>query len=103
MVTKIAVIEVKQGMEQEFVAGVEQAMPLFLRAEGCRGLSLEQCVEVPEQFYLRIGWESVALNLDLFVNSPDFSAWRKLVGHCFAGKPKVLHTETVLMSRNEPS
>jgi heme-degrading monooxygenase HmoA len=102
MVTNVAVIEIKPGMEREFVAGVEQAMPLFLRAKGCHGLSLEQCVEIPEQFFLRVRWESAAHNHNLFVKSDEFKVWRKLVGHCFAGKPRVHNAETVLTSSNDP-
>jgi quinol monooxygenase YgiN len=102
MVTKVAVIEVKQGMEMEFLAGVEKAMPFILRAEGCHGLSLERCIEIPEQFVLRVSWDTVEHNTELFVNSDDFKTWRKLVGHCFANKPKVNHTETLLMSGNQP-
>jgi hypothetical protein len=28
--------------------------------------------------------------------SPDFQIWRGAVGDCFAGAPRVFHTETVV-------
>jgi heme-degrading monooxygenase HmoA len=96
MITKIAMIEVKPGMEQEFIAGVEKATPLFLCSQGCRGLTLERNLEMPEQFVLRVCWDNVSDNVDLFVNSDNFRAWRALVGHCFARKPHVYYTETLL-------
>ena len=38
MITEIAQIDIKPGMEQEFEAGVAQATPVFRRAKGCHGL-----------------------------------------------------------------
>ncbi|MGB7037378.1 MAG: antibiotic biosynthesis monooxygenase, partial [Xanthobacteraceae bacterium] len=38
MVTEIAQIEVKPGMEAEFESGVKSAAPLFKRAKGCRAM-----------------------------------------------------------------
>ena len=37
MITEIAQIEVKPGMEAEFETGVKKAAPIFKRAKGCRG------------------------------------------------------------------
>lgn len=101
MVFKVAHIEVKHGMEEEFLAGVKKAAPLFLSSPGCRGLSLERSVEFPEQFVLRVRWDSVAHNLELFVNSENFKSWRALVGHCFARKPQIYHTETLFIPQEE--
>ena len=38
MITEIAQIDVKPGMETEFEAGVTKAAPLFKRAKGCTGM-----------------------------------------------------------------
>ncbi|MGC1249935.1 MAG: antibiotic biosynthesis monooxygenase, partial [Xanthobacteraceae bacterium] len=40
MITEIAQIEVKPGMESEFEAGVKSASPIFKRAKGCRAMEL---------------------------------------------------------------
>lgn len=101
MVYKVAHIEVRQDMADEFMAGVKKAAPLFLSSEGCRGLSLERSVEFPEQFVLRVQWDSVAHNLELFVNSENFKSWRALVGHCFARKPQIYHTETLFVREEQ--
>ena len=39
MITEIAQIDVKPGMEQEFEAGVAKAAPVFKRAKGCTAWS----------------------------------------------------------------
>ena len=45
VVTEIAQIEVKPGMESEFEAGVQKAKPIFLKSKGCKGVSLVRSVE----------------------------------------------------------
>lgn len=96
MVTEIAEIEVKAGMETRFIAGVESCKPIFLRAPGCRGIELRRSIEHPRQFLLMVQWESVAHHMEQFRNSPDFALWRAAVGECFAGSVKLQHTETVV-------
>jgi quinol monooxygenase YgiN len=43
-----------------------------------------------------IQWESVSHHTEQFRNSADFALWRAAVGKCFAGTPKVQHTQTVV-------
>ena len=95
MFTEFAEIEVKPGMEQDFIAGVEKSKPAFLRAPGCHGLHLVRSVETPAKFVLHVQWESVAHHMELFRNAPEFQVWRENVGHCFAAPPNVWHGQTV--------
>ena len=48
MITEIAQIDVKPGMEAEFETGVKNAAPLFKRAKGCHGMELQRSIEKPE-------------------------------------------------------
>ncbi len=92
MVTEFAEIDVKPGMEAQFIAGVEASRELFARAAGCHGFTLHRSLEDPAHFVLLVKWDSVAHHNDLFRNSPDFQIWRGNVGACFAGPPKVWHS-----------
>jgi heme-degrading monooxygenase HmoA len=47
MITEIAQINVKPGMENDFEAGVKSAVPLFKRAKGCKGVTLHRSHEKP--------------------------------------------------------
>jgi heme-degrading monooxygenase HmoA len=96
MIIEFAEIEVKPGMEKEFIEGVEKSRPIFARAPGCHGLVLKQCIETPERFILKVKWETLEHHTVQFVNSRDFNAWRAFVGHCFAGKPRVYHTQNLV-------
>jgi heme-degrading monooxygenase HmoA len=95
MFYEIAQITVKPGRESDFEAGVRQALPLFRRAKGCRGLELQRSVEKPARYRLAIRWETVENHMVDFRQSADFQEWRRLVGDCFEGAPEVEHTYRV--------
>ena len=96
MVTEIAQIDVKPGMEAEFEAGVKNAAPVFKRAKGCRSMDLQRSVEKPARYRLLVGWETLENHTNDFRGSADFQEWRKLVGHCFAAPPEVEHVTQVV-------
>jgi quinol monooxygenase YgiN len=96
MITEIAQIEIKPGMEAEFEAGVKKAAPVFKRAKGCRAMELRRSVEKPARYRLFVAWESVENHTVDFRGSPDFQEWRGLVAHCFASPPEVEHVAQVL-------
>lgn len=96
MITEIAQIDVKPGMESEFESGVKNAAPLFKRAKGCRGLRLQRSIEKPSRYRLLVDWETIEHHTVDFRNSADFQEWRNLVAHCFASPPEVEHVQEVL-------
>jgi len=96
MITEIAQIDVKPGMEAEFETGVKNAVPVFKRAKGCHGLALERSVEKPSRYRLFVKWGTVENHTVDFRSSVDFQEWRKHVGHCFASPPEVEHVNEVL-------
>jgi quinol monooxygenase YgiN len=96
MITEIAQIDVKPGMEAEFEAGVKNAAPIFKRAKGCHGMELRRSIEKPGCYRLFVEWATVEDHTVGFRNSPDFQEWRKLVGHCFATPPDVEHVQQVV-------
>ena len=96
MITEIAQIEVKPGMEAEFETGVKNAAPVFKRAKGCHGMELRRSVEKPSRYRLFVVWETVEHHTVEWRNSPDFQEWRKLVAHCFASPPDVEHVTQIM-------
>ena len=91
MITEIAQIDVKPGTEAEFENGVKNAVPIFKRAKGRRGMELQRSIEKPSRYRLFVKWETVEDHTVHFRGSPDFQEWRKFVGHCFASPPEVEH------------
>ena len=96
MILEIAQVDVKQGMEAQFEAGVAKAVPVFRRAKGCKSMELARSVEKPRRYRLFIEWETLENHTVDFRGSADFQEWRKLVGECFETPPEVEHVDRVL-------
>jgi heme-degrading monooxygenase HmoA len=96
MFLEIAQIDIKPGQEAEFEAGVAKATPLFKRAEGWRGMSLQRSVEKPQRYRLFLSWDKVENHTKDFYGSADWQEWRKLVAHTFEGPPVVEHVRETL-------
>ncbi|HTK02133.1 MAG TPA: antibiotic biosynthesis monooxygenase family protein [Bordetella sp.] len=95
MFLEIAQIEIKDGTHADFEAGVAKAKPLFLRAKGCHGVSLQRSVEMPNHYWLFVEWATVENHMVDFRNSDDFGKWRELVSPYFAGAPVVSHSRLI--------
>jgi heme-degrading monooxygenase HmoA len=96
MITEIAQIEIKPGMDAEFEAAVQKAVPIFARAKGSSGVVLQKSIEKPQRYRLFVDWATLENHTVDFRGSPDFQEWRKLVGHCFASPPEVEHVSAVV-------
>ena len=96
MVLEIAQIDVKPGMETEFESGVKTAVPIFERAKGSKGLTLQRSHEKPQRYRLFIMWDTLENHTVDFRGSADYQEWRKLVAHCFASPPEVEHVNEVV-------
>jgi heme-degrading monooxygenase HmoA len=96
MILEIAQIDVKPGMEAGFEAGVSKAAPLFKRAKGCTGVTLQRSHEKPQRYRLFVQWETLENHTVDFRESADFQEWRRLVGPFFASPPEVEHVREVV-------
>lgn len=97
LVREIAQIEIKPGHHEAFEAAVAEAVPLFQQARGARTFALERSEEFPLRYRLVVGWETIENHLVDFRGSPQFQAWRALVGEHFATPPHVEHVRSVLI------
>ncbi|AOB29742.1 antibiotic biosynthesis monooxygenase [Bordetella sp. H567] len=95
MFLEIAQIDIQDGTHAAFEAGVAKAKPLFLRAKGCHGVSLQRSVESPNRYRLFVEWATLENHTVDFRGSEDFAKWRELVSPYFAAPPAVEHTRLV--------
>lgn len=95
MILEVAYLEITPGKETAFETGYAAARPLFLRAQGCKGVELKRCLEKPQAYRLFVQWETLEDHTVTFRNSPDFQEWRRLVQDNFAAPPSVEHLETM--------
>ena len=95
MFLEIAHLEIKSGEEAEFERNVALAVPYFMAAKGCKGITLHRCVEKPSQYQLNVLWETVDNHMVDFRASEGFQHWRALAGPHFATAPWVEHTHEI--------
>jgi heme-degrading monooxygenase HmoA len=98
MIHEIAILNIHVGQEAAFEAGVARAVPLFLRAKGCRGMQLQRCIEEPHTYHLHVQWETLENHTVDFRESEDFQQWRSLVGSYFCTAPQVTHVQPVIIA-----
>ncbi len=96
MILEIAQIDIKPGMETAFETGVKKAGPIFKRAKGCTGMTLQRSHETPSRYLLFVQWETLENHTKDFRESADFQEWRMLVRDCFASPPNVEHVTEVV-------
>jgi quinol monooxygenase YgiN len=95
MVTEFTEIEVKPGMEQQFIVAVEDIKPIAAKMTGCHGLWLHRSIEKPAYFVLNINWDSVEAHNRMRA-APEAQIIREKFAPYFAGPPKAWHSQTVV-------
>jgi len=95
MITEIATLRIDPAKAAEFEAAVAFAAPYFKASEGCHGMALEQVIETPGLYHLRVLWETVDHHMVTFRASDNFQAWRALAGPFFVEAPSVVHAQTI--------
>jgi heme-degrading monooxygenase HmoA len=101
MILELADIQIQPGREAEFDAAIQRGVrEIIAHAKGFLGWQVHKGVESPQRYVLQIRWESLEDHMQGFRNSPDFTAWRELVGPFFARAPQVEHFELLGDSAN---
>lgn len=96
MILEHAVLPVKPGQAEDFVAAIEEAKRFILSSPGCRSLQVLRSIETPDRFVLLVEWDSVAAHEQGFRGSPAYAEWRRLLHRFYEPMPVVEHFTTVL-------
>lgn len=95
MVLEVALIDVKTGSEDDFVAAYRGARDIVASTPGCRSIRMTRGIESPARFVLLVEWDSVEAHVDNFRATDRFDRWRAAVGPHFAQPPVVEHFSDV--------
>jgi heme-degrading monooxygenase HmoA len=95
-VTEHAVLCVRPGQEEEFLATMDRAKALIAASPGFLGLRVERGVESPGTFLLLVEWESLEAHTEGFRGSAAYEEWRGLLHHFYDPFPVVEHFEGVI-------
>jgi heme-degrading monooxygenase HmoA len=86
-----AILPVRPGLEEDFLAAFTTARPLIESMPGFRGLSLSRSVELPSSFLLLVDWERLEDHTEGFRGSPEYAEWRALLHRFYDPFPDVQH------------
>ena len=96
MILEHAVLPVKPGLAESFVAAFEEAKPLILAQPGCRSLQVLRSIETPDRFVLLVEWDSVEAHEQGFRGSAAYAEWKRLLHRFYEPMPTVEHFTTVI-------
>jgi heme-degrading monooxygenase HmoA len=95
MILEQALLPVRPGEEDEFLAAFARARPIIAGRPGFVDLSLSRCVERPSEFLLLVRWETLEDHTEGFRGSAEYDEWRRLLHRFYDPFPEVLHFEDV--------
>ncbi|WP_407839444.1 antibiotic biosynthesis monooxygenase [Streptomyces sp. DSM 116496] len=93
MILESALLDVRPGLEDEFLAAFTQARPLISVQKGFRSLELRRCLDEGRgsRFLLQVSWDTLADHTEGFRHSAEYAQWRALLHHFYAPFPEVEH------------
>ena len=94
MVKEHVMINIIPGQEQTFEQKMVKGSALLLAADGAIGVELLRGLEQPSTFVLMIEWDTIDSHT-AFTATPEFDAFRELVGPLFGAKPEMQHFSVV--------
>lgn len=91
MILEHALLPVRAGRADDFLAAFATAQPIIASMPGCRSVSLSRCVESPNQFLLLVEWDQLEDHTEGFRGSPEYQRWSELLHPLYEPFPTVEH------------
>lgn len=91
MIMEQALLQVKAGQSDQFVAAMQKAKALIAAQPGFQSIEVRPAVDDPDQYLLLVGWDSVESHRDGFRKSPEYSRWRALLHEFYDPMPSVTY------------
>ncbi|RKE19052.1 antibiotic biosynthesis monooxygenase [Streptomyces sp. TLI_171] len=100
MILESALLDVRPGQEDSFLAAFAEARPLITAQHGFRSLELRRCLDdgSTSRFLLQVGWDTLEDHTEGFRRSPEYQRWRELLHHYYDPFPVVEHYGEPLLS-----
>jgi len=99
MILEIAVLNVKDGMQNKFERDFAIASQYISSIKGYLGHTLRKCVEQKNQYILSVDWKDIDSHEIGFRKSQVYLKWKELLHHYYDPFPTVEHYETVFENK----
>lgn len=100
MILESALLDVRPGQEDDFLAAFAKARPLIAVQRGFRSLELRRCLDEgrTSRFLLQVEWETLADHTEGFRGSAEYQQWRELLHRFYEPFPEVEHYGEALLT-----
>ncbi|MFI5528583.1 antibiotic biosynthesis monooxygenase family protein [Kitasatospora sp. NPDC051853] len=100
MILESALLDVRPGQEEAFLAAFAGARPLIAAQRGFRSLELRRCLDQGRgsRFLLQVEWEALEDHTEGFRGSAEYQEWRRLLHHFYEPFPEVEHYGEALLT-----
>ncbi|WP_419871871.1 antibiotic biosynthesis monooxygenase family protein [Candidatus Pristimantibacillus sp. PTI5] len=98
MILEVAVLQVKEGLSDEFERDFKLASAIIASMKGYRGHELQKCIEESHKYILLVRWETLEDHTVGFRGSAEYLEWKRLLHHYYDPFPTVEHFTNVDIS-----
>ncbi|MEM7714517.1 MAG: antibiotic biosynthesis monooxygenase [Cyanobacteria bacterium P01_A01_bin.68] len=96
MILEVAILDVKDGMSDEFETSFKQAAKIISSMSGYISHELQKCIEVQNRYILLVRWETFEAHTVGFRKSAEYQEWKKLLHHFYEPFPIVEHYYSIV-------
>lgn len=89
MIIEQALLQVKPGQSDQFVAAMQKARPLIAVQPGFQSIEVRPSTDNSGQYLLLVTWDNVESHRDGFRKSPEYEHWRALLHDFYDPMPTV--------------
>lgn len=91
MILEVAILNIKEGLSQEFEQTFEVAQDIISSMKGYISHQLKKCVEEDDKYILLVNWETIEDHEIGFRQSEEYKQWKALLHHFYEPFPTVEH------------
>ncbi|MBP7847244.1 MAG: antibiotic biosynthesis monooxygenase [Burkholderiales bacterium] len=95
-VLEVAMLDVREGTNQEFEQAFELAAPIIASMSGYIRHELQCCIENSNKYVLLVWWETLEDHTLGFRKSLEYQRWKDLLHKFYVPFPTVLHYQKIL-------
>ncbi|GAA0476373.1 hypothetical protein GCM10009096_17680 [Parasphingorhabdus litoris] len=98
MIIEQALLQVKVGQSDRFVAAMHEAKPLIAVQPGFQSIEVRPSLDSSDQYLLLVKWDNIESHRDGFRQSPEYEEWRGLLHDFYSPMPLVSYFGSSIFS-----
>jgi heme-degrading monooxygenase HmoA len=95
MITEIALLKIRPGQSAAFEEAFAGAQTIIESMNGYIQHELQQCLGKDDKYMLVVRWRTIEDHTVGFMQSKEYSEWKKLLHHFYDPFPEVEHYKRI--------